>query len=236
MSTFCGQFVSLERNGVRKLNVFKCFFKCYFLSKDNLQQQQQMMGMTSQTGTSHSSLATPPSTVQPVRQSSVAPPPTQRVKSQTSHQLSVSAAATPAPPAKTRPQSGNLLQSPESGYGGRQQGPRQLSVKDNTAPGLPHQQSSVRESGSPQGTTNQTTQQSPQQQQQSQQQHLLKPTISKQVIPLTFSTPMMFTLGSQFSLFLVVLSPCPFRLSVVSGCVSVRRLPLGAFVTFVTNF
>uniref|UniRef100_A0A665UER9 Synaptic Ras GTPase activating protein 1b n=1 Tax=Echeneis naucrates TaxID=173247 RepID=A0A665UER9_ECHNA len=144
-------------------------------------QQQQMMGMTSQTGTSHSSLATtPPSTVQPVRQSSVAPPPTQRVKSQTSHQLSVSSAAAPAAPAKTRPQSGNLLQSPESGYGGRQHGPRQLSVKDNTAPGLPHQQSSVRESQSPQGTTSQSTQQSPQQQPQPQQQHLLKPTMSKQ--------------------------------------------------------
>ncbi|XP_026228493.1 synaptic Ras GTPase activating protein 1b isoform X5 [Anabas testudineus] len=148
--------------------------------QDNLQQQQQMMGMTSQTGTSHSSLATtPPSTVQPVRQSSVAPPPTQRVKSQTSHQLSVSAAAAPAAPAKTRPQSGNLLQSPESGYGGRRHGSRQLSVKDNTAPGLPHQQSSVRESQSPQGTTSQSTQQSPQQQSQ-QQQHLLKPTMSKQ--------------------------------------------------------
>uniref|UniRef100_A0A3B4TU43 Synaptic Ras GTPase activating protein 1 n=1 Tax=Seriola dumerili TaxID=41447 RepID=A0A3B4TU43_SERDU len=149
--------------------------------QDNLQQQQQMMGMTSQTGTSHSSLATtPPSTVQPVRQSSVAPPPTQRVKSQTSHQLSVSAAAAPAAPSKTRPQSGNLLQSPESGYGGRQHGPRQLSVKDNTAPGLPHQQSSVRESQSPQGTASQSTQQSPQQQSQQQQQHLLKPTMSKQ--------------------------------------------------------
>ncbi|XP_055359286.1 synaptic Ras GTPase activating protein 1b isoform X7 [Betta splendens] len=150
--------------------------------QDNLQHQQQMMGMASQTGTSHSSLATtPPSTVQPVRQSSVAPPPTQRVKSQTSHQLSVSAAAAPAAQAKTRPQSGNLLQSPESGYGGRRHGPRQLSVKDNTAPGLPHQQSSVRESQSPQGTASQNAQQSPQQQpQQQQQQHLLKPTMSKQ--------------------------------------------------------
>ncbi|MEQ2174107.1 hypothetical protein GOODEAATRI_004395 [Goodea atripinnis] len=156
--------------------------------QDNLQQQQEMMGMASQTGTSHSSLATtPPSTVQPMRQSSVAPPPSQRVKSQTSHQLSVSAAAAPAASGKTRPQSGNLLQSPESGYGGRQHGPRQLSVKDNTAPGLPHQQSSVRESGSPQGTTSQSTQQSPQQSQQ----HLLKPTMSKQgsQSPTTLNPP-----------------------------------------------
>ncbi|XP_054636694.1 synaptic Ras GTPase activating protein 1b isoform X6 [Dunckerocampus dactyliophorus] len=144
--------------------------------QDNIQ-QQQMMGMASQTGTSHSSLATtPPSTVQP----RAAPPPSQRVRSQTSHQLSVSAAAVPAAPAKSRPQSGNLLQSPESGYGGRPHGGRQLSVKDNTAPGLPHQQSSVRESGSPQGTSSPTTQQSPQQQQPQQQQHLLKPTMSKQ--------------------------------------------------------
>ncbi|XP_068613531.1 synaptic Ras GTPase activating protein 1b [Brachionichthys hirsutus] len=146
--------------------------------QDNLQKQQQMMGMTSQTGTSHSSLAaTPPSTVQPMRQSSVAPPPSHRVKSQTSHQLSVSSAAAPSAPAKSRPQSGNLLQSPESGYGGRQHGSRQLPVKDNTAPGLPHQQSSVRESQSPQGTT--SAQQSPQQTQQ-QQQRLLKPAVSKQ--------------------------------------------------------
>ncbi|CAM9339737.1 unnamed protein product, partial [Lampetra planeri] len=159
--------------------------------QDGIQQQQQMMGMASQTGTSHSSLATtPPSTVQPMRQSSVAPPPTQRVKSQTSHQLSVSAAAAPAAPAKTRPQSGNLLQSPESGYGVRQHGPRQLSVKDNTAPGLPHQQSSVRENQSPQGTTSPSAQQSPQQQSQ-QQQHLLKPTMSKQgsQTPSTLNPP-----------------------------------------------
>ncbi|XP_072548463.1 synaptic Ras GTPase activating protein 1b isoform X2 [Salminus brasiliensis] len=152
--------------------------------QDNLQ-QQQMMGMASQTGTSHSSLASPPSTVQPVRQSSMAPPPTQRMKSQTSHQLSVSSAAGATPPSKTRPQSGNLLQSPESGFGGRQPGPRQqLSVKDNTAPGLPHQQSSTRESQGSQGSqggTPQSTQQSQShQERQHSQQHLLKPSISKQ--------------------------------------------------------
>ncbi|XP_061633277.1 synaptic Ras GTPase activating protein 1b isoform X4 [Phyllopteryx taeniolatus] len=155
--------------------------------QDNMQQQQQqMMGLTSQTGTSHSSLAaTPPSTVQPRGP----PPPAQRVKSQTSHQLSVSAAAAAAAPVKSRPQSGNLLQSPESAYGaGRPQhggGGRQLSVKDNAAPGLPRQQSSVRESGSPQGTGSPAAQTSPQQQQQQQQpqpqqQNLLKPNLGKQ--------------------------------------------------------
>ncbi|KAF4076134.1 hypothetical protein AMELA_G00226820 [Ameiurus melas] len=150
--------------------------------QENLQ-QQQMMGMASQTGTSHSSLASPPTTVQPVRQSSMAPPPTQRMKSQTSHQLSVSSAAVATPPSKTRPPSGNLLQSPESGFGGRQPGPRQqLSVKDNTAPGLPHQHSSTRESQGSQGSqggTPQSTQQSHKERQHSQQ-HLLKPSISKQ--------------------------------------------------------
>ncbi|XP_036393909.1 synaptic Ras GTPase activating protein 1b isoform X3 [Megalops cyprinoides] len=139
--------------------------------QENIQQQQQQQHLG----------ATPPSTVHPVRQTSIAPP--QRVKSQTSHQLSVSSAAAPPPPAKVRPPSGNLLQSPESGFGGRQQAPRQqLSVKDSPAPGLPHQQSSVRESQGPQGPqggVTQTAQQS-QQQQQPPQQHLLKPTISKQ--------------------------------------------------------
>uniref|UniRef100_A0A671M6A0 Ras/Rap GTPase-activating protein SynGAP-like n=1 Tax=Sinocyclocheilus anshuiensis TaxID=1608454 RepID=A0A671M6A0_9TELE len=159
--------------------------KCYKEHVSHDQEQQQMAGMASQTGTSHSSLATPPSTVQPARQSSMAPP-TQRMKSQPSHQLSVSSAAAAAPAGKTRPQSGNLLQSPESGFGGRQQGPRQqLSVKDSTPPGLPHQQSSTRESQGSQGSqggTPQSTQQSKshQERQQIQQQHLLKPTMSKQ--------------------------------------------------------
>ncbi|KAI1886066.1 hypothetical protein AGOR_G00210200 [Albula goreensis] len=142
--------------------------------QDNIPQQQQHLGG------SPSSLATPPSTVQPVRQSSVAPPP-QRVKSQASHQLSVSSAAAPVPPAKMRPQSGNLLQSPESGFGVRQQAPRQqLSVKDSPAPGLPHQQSSVRETQGPQGPTGGAAQTPQPSQQQPQQQHLLKPSISKQ--------------------------------------------------------
>uniref|UniRef100_A0A8C9V2D0 Synaptic Ras GTPase activating protein 1 n=2 Tax=Scleropages formosus TaxID=113540 RepID=A0A8C9V2D0_SCLFO len=106
-----------------------------------MQQQMMMMGMGPQTGTS-SSLATPPSTVHPMRQSSIVPPP-QRIKSQTSHQLSVSSAAASTPPTKARPPSGNLLQSPESSFGGRQPAPRQqLSVKDSPAPGLPHQQTS----------------------------------------------------------------------------------------------
>uniref|UniRef100_A0A8C9WH87 Synaptic Ras GTPase activating protein 1 n=1 Tax=Scleropages formosus TaxID=113540 RepID=A0A8C9WH87_SCLFO len=159
------------------------------IMQDNFHQQQQqmmMMGMGPQTGTS-SSLATPPSTVHPMRQSSIVPPP-QRIKSQTSHQLSVSSAAASTPPTKARPPSGNLLQSPESSFGGRQPAPRQqLSVKDSPAPGLPHQQSSVRETQGPQGGPAQ----GPQQQQQPQQQHLLKPTISKQgsASPSTLNPP-----------------------------------------------
>ncbi|XP_077453783.1 synaptic Ras GTPase activating protein 1b isoform X2 [Stigmatopora argus] len=152
-------------------------------------QDHQATGLTSHTGTSHSSLATtPPSTVQP----RAPPPPTQRLKSQTSHQLSVGGV-----PAKSRPPSANLLQSPESAFGGgRQQRViggggggglgRQPSGKDNAAPGLPRQQSSVRESGSPQGSGSPATQQSPQQQSQPAppppppQQHLLKPNVTKQ--------------------------------------------------------
>ncbi|KPP75872.1 ras/Rap GTPase-activating protein SynGAP-like, partial [Scleropages formosus] len=91
--------------------------------QENLQQPQQPQ--QPQTGTSPSSLATPPSTVQPVRQSSNAAPPSQRVKSQPTHQLSVGSAAASTPPTKQRPPSGNLLQSPEAGFGGRQQAPRQ---------------------------------------------------------------------------------------------------------------
>ncbi|XP_019905952.1 ras/Rap GTPase-activating protein SynGAP isoform X2 [Esox lucius] len=165
--------------------------------QENLQ-QQILMGLTPQTATgtgTPTSVATPPSTVHPVRHGSVAPPPPQRLKSQ----LSISPGATSTPP-KARPQSRNLLlQSPESSFGGRQNSPQQqqqqqhqLSVKqsDSPAPGLPHQSSSARDSqGAPQGgngeTTDTPTKSTKQPQQQSQQQpppqqHLLKPTVNKQ--------------------------------------------------------
>uniref|UniRef100_A0A8C8D7T6 Synaptic Ras GTPase activating protein 1b n=1 Tax=Oncorhynchus tshawytscha TaxID=74940 RepID=A0A8C8D7T6_ONCTS len=95
---------------------------------------QILMGMTPQTATgtgTPTSLATPPSTVYPVRHGSVAPPPPQRLKSQ----LSISPGATSTPP-KARPQSRNLLlQSPDSSFGGRQpsqqQQQQQLSVKQS---------------------------------------------------------------------------------------------------------
>uniref|UniRef100_A0A8C7W205 Synaptic Ras GTPase activating protein 1b n=1 Tax=Oncorhynchus mykiss TaxID=8022 RepID=A0A8C7W205_ONCMY len=126
-------------------------------------QQQILMGMTPQTATgtgTPTSLATPPSTVYPVRHGSVAPPPPQRLKSQ----LSISPGATSTPP-KARPQSRNLLlQSPDSSFGGRQpsqqQQQQQLSVKqsDSPAPGLPHQSSSARDGqGAPQGGNGETT-------------------------------------------------------------------------------
>uniref|UniRef100_A0AAY4EYZ3 Synaptic Ras GTPase activating protein 1b n=1 Tax=Denticeps clupeoides TaxID=299321 RepID=A0AAY4EYZ3_9TELE len=66
------------------------------------------------------------------------------VKPQPSHQLSVSSAANSTPP-KVRPQSGNLLQSPESSFGARPAPRQQLSVKDGPAPGLVHQASSALE-------------------------------------------------------------------------------------------
>ncbi|XP_062386100.1 ras/Rap GTPase-activating protein SynGAP [Sardina pilchardus] len=152
--------------------------------QENLQ-QQVLMGMAPSTATgmgTPASVATPPTTMHPVRQASVsplAPPPPPRVKPQPPHQLSVGSAATSTPP-KARPQSGNLLQSPESGYGGRPQPRQQLSVKDSPAPGLPHQpsvqaQEPPAQEGAPEGTDtpkkNQTAK-SPQQQ-------LLKPTNAK---------------------------------------------------------
>ncbi|RXN22480.1 ras Rap GTPase-activating isoform X3 [Labeo rohita] len=120
--------------------------------QENLQ-QQVLMGIAPQTATgtgTPASLATPPTTIHPVRQASMAPPPPQRMKPQPSHQLSVSSAVNSTPP-KTRPQSGNLLQSPDSSFGGRQLPRQQLSVKDSPAPGLPQQSSTAAENPAPQG-------------------------------------------------------------------------------------
>uniref|UniRef100_A0A8C2BPJ2 Synaptic Ras GTPase activating protein 1a n=1 Tax=Cyprinus carpio TaxID=7962 RepID=A0A8C2BPJ2_CYPCA len=156
--------------------------------QENLQ-QQVLMGMAPQTATgtgTPASLATPPTTIHPVRQASMAPPPPQRMKPQPSHQLSVSSAVNSTPP-KTRPQSGNLLQSPDSSFGGRQLPRQQLSVKDSPAPGLPHQSSTASESPAPQGGASESTENTPSsqpakptQQTNQQQQHLLKPTVNKQ--------------------------------------------------------
>uniref|UniRef100_A0A8C2Q337 Synaptic Ras GTPase activating protein 1a n=1 Tax=Cyprinus carpio TaxID=7962 RepID=A0A8C2Q337_CYPCA len=156
------------------------------LQMQNLQ-QQVLMGMAPQTATgtgTPASLATPPTTIHPVRQASMAPPPPQRMKPQPSHQLSVSSAVNSTPP-KTRPQSGNLLQSPDSSFGGRQLPRQQLSVKDSPAPGLPHQSSTASESPAPQGGASESTENTPSSQpakpaQQSNQQQLLKPTVNKQ--------------------------------------------------------
>uniref|UniRef100_A0A9J8CJX4 Synaptic Ras GTPase activating protein 1a n=1 Tax=Cyprinus carpio carpio TaxID=630221 RepID=A0A9J8CJX4_CYPCA len=152
-------------------------------------QQQVLMGMAPQTATgtgTPASLATPPTTIHPVRQASMAPPPPQRMKPQPSHQLSVSSAVNSTPP-KTRPQSGNLLQSPDSSFGGRQLPRQQLSMKDSPAPGLPHQSSTASESPAPQGGASESTENTPSsqpakptQQTNQQQQHLLKPTVNKQ--------------------------------------------------------
>ncbi|CAM4640949.1 unnamed protein product [Leuciscus chuanchicus] len=154
--------------------------------QENLQ-QQVLMGIAPQTATgtgTPASLATPPTTIHPARQASMAPPPPQRMKPQPPHQLSVSSAANSTPP-KTRPQSGNLLQSPESSYGGRQVPRQQLSVKDSPAPGLPHQSSTAAESPAPQGGANESAENTPTGQsakasQQTNQQHLLKPGMNKQ--------------------------------------------------------
>lgn len=150
------------------------------------------MGMAPQTATgtgTPASVATPPATMHPVRQASMAPPPTQRIKPQPSHQLSVSSAANSTPP-KVRPQSGNLLQSPESSFGARPLPRQQLLVKDSPAPGLPHQSSTASDSQPPQGGANENIENSQSDTpaktaQQSNQQHLLKPTTNKQVHTFT---------------------------------------------------
>ncbi|XP_051526705.1 ras/Rap GTPase-activating protein SynGAP-like isoform X3 [Myxocyprinus asiaticus] len=165
--------------------------------QENLQ-QQVLMGMAPQTATgtgTPASLATPPTTIHPVRQASMAPPPPQRAKPQPSHQLSVSSAANSTPP-KTRPQSGNLLQSPESSFGARQLPRQQLSAKDSPAPGLPHQSSTANENATPQGGAGESVENTPSNQpakpaQQNNQQNLLKPTVNKQgsKSPSTLNTP-----------------------------------------------
>ncbi|XP_075995178.1 ras/Rap GTPase-activating protein SynGAP [Genypterus blacodes] len=150
--------------------------------QESLQQQQQhLMGLASQTPTgtgTPASLATPPTTVHPVRHTSMAPP--QHLKSQ----RSINTPATATPP-KVRPQSRNiLLESAETNFAGSQQKPRQpqqptqqqqqqqtqqtqtqaqqqqqaqqqlqqeaqMSVTDSPAPGLPYQTSSARENQGP---------------------------------------------------------------------------------------
>lgn len=153
-------------------------------SQDSLQ-QQHLVGITSQTPTgtgTPASLATPPTTVHPVRQSSIAPP---HLKSQ----RSVNTPATATPP-KVRPQSRNLLlDSSEANFSGSQpklrQAPQQetqLSVTDSPAPGLPYQTSSAKENQGPGAagevstdTPTKNTKKSGQSQLQPPQQHLLKP-------------------------------------------------------------
>uniref|UniRef100_A0A674EK62 Synaptic Ras GTPase activating protein 1 n=1 Tax=Salmo trutta TaxID=8032 RepID=A0A674EK62_SALTR len=106
----------------------------YTRQNQNAEYTRRQLSLQVQTATgmgTPTSLATPPSTVHPVRHGSVAPPPPQRLKSQ----LSISPGATSTPP-KARPQSRNLLlQSPDSSFGGRQpsqqQQQQQLSVKQS---------------------------------------------------------------------------------------------------------
>ncbi|KAM8767308.1 ras/Rap GTPase-activating protein SynGAP-like isoform 2-T3 [Acanthopagrus schlegelii] len=166
-------------------------------------QQQHLAGVISQTTTgtgTPASLATPPTTVHPVRQSSIAAP--QHLKSQ----RSINTPATATPP-KVRPQSRNLLlDSSDTNFSGsqpkqrqsqqqpqpqqqqqqqqtqQQQQDAQLSVTDSPAPGLPYQTSSAKENQGPaaaaEGSTDtptKNTKKSAQGQLQPPQQHLLKP-------------------------------------------------------------
>lgn len=168
-------------------------FSTISCSQDSLQQQQQhLVGITSQTATgtgTPASLATPPTTVHPVRQSSIAPP---HLKSQ----RSINTPATATPP-KVRPQSRNLLlDSSDANFSGgqpklrqaqQQQAPQQqeqaqLLVTDSPAPGLPYQTSSAKENQGPAAagevstdTPTKNTKKSAQSQLQPPQQHLLKP-------------------------------------------------------------
>lgn len=159
------------------------------------------MGVVAQTATgtgTPASLATPPTTVHPVRQTSIAPP--QHLKSQ----RSINTPATATPP-KVRPQSRNLLlDSSDTNFSGsqpkqrqtqqppqqqqqqqqtqQQQQDGQLSVTDSPAPGLPYQRNSAKENQGPPAaadvstdTPTKNTKKSPQAQLQPPQQHLLKP-------------------------------------------------------------
>uniref|UniRef100_A0A3B4AL38 Synaptic Ras GTPase activating protein 1a n=1 Tax=Periophthalmus magnuspinnatus TaxID=409849 RepID=A0A3B4AL38_9GOBI len=140
----------------------------------------QVQELASQTGTP-ASLATPPTTVHPVRQSSLA----QHLKSQ----RSINNPATATPP-KTRPQSRNiLLDSSEPSFSGS--GPRtrhnQVTVTDSPAPGLPYQNSSAKEPQGPPAaaeestdTPTKSTKKSQPAQLQPPQPHLLKPVSNKQ--------------------------------------------------------
>uniref|UniRef100_A0A8D3A0Y0 Ras/Rap GTPase-activating protein SynGAP-like n=1 Tax=Scophthalmus maximus TaxID=52904 RepID=A0A8D3A0Y0_SCOMX len=139
-------------------------------------QQQHLMGVTSQTATgtgTPASLATPPTTVHPVRQSSMAPP--QHLKSQ----RSINTPATATPP-KVRPQSRNLLlNSSDTNFSGSH---------PKSPPGLPYQTSAAKENQGPSAaaeestdTPTKSTKKSQQAQLQAQlQQHLLKPVVNKQ--------------------------------------------------------
>lgn len=176
-----------------------------FSSQESLQ-QQHLMGVASQTATgtgTPASLATPPTTVHPVRQTSMAPP--QHLKSQ----RSINTPATATPP-KVRPQSRNLLlDSSDTNFSGsqpktrqtqqppqqqqqqqqtqQQQQDTQLSVTDSPAPGLPYQTSSAKENQAQPTAAEESTDtptkstKKPQSQLQPPQQHLLKPVVNKQV-------------------------------------------------------
>lgn len=182
------------------------------LSSQESLQQQHLMGVVSQTPTgtgTPASLATPPTTVHPVRQTSIAPP--QHLKSQ----RSINTPATATPP-KVRPQSRNLLlDSSDTNFSGsqpktrqtqqppqqqqqqqtqQQQQEQQLSVTDSPAPGLPYQTSSAKENQAQPSAAEESTDtptkstKKPQSQLQPPQQHLLKPVVNKQVSLTSIST------------------------------------------------
>ncbi|KAJ0054921.1 hypothetical protein NL108_007093 [Boleophthalmus pectinirostris] len=186
-------------------------------------QQQHLMGVTAQTATgtgTPASLATPPTTVHPVRQSSLA----QHLKSQ----RSINNPATATPP-KTRPQSRNiLLDSSEPSFSGS--GPRtrhnqvppqqsqpqpappqpqqdgQVTVTDSPAPGLPYQNSSAKEPQGPPAaaeestdTPTKSTKKSQPAQLQPPQPHLLKPVSNKQAILAIFPVLLVCCLAASKS-------------------------------------